>query len=211
MSNAAKLGLPEWLNFVIGSPTRALLIAMIITPGLMFLIGWVGESRTLPIGKNQFLGFFPGEFFLSAAFSWAVAGIKHLPETECHWYQSSYWHLTVGLSSFILGLAARNLLDRPNYTPEAMKSPTKLYHDFFLYIVYGFMMAIVAIPVVATSDIGVGTPQIVTIFFVSHWAHFVFVTDTARDPKRLAQHAHVGNAVPIWVTYAIRRAERGPK
>lgn len=198
MSNAAKLGLPEIFNLVIGSPARALLVALFVTPGLMFIIGWIGESRTLPIGKKQFFGFFPGEFFLAIGFSWSVGSVSMMPEVTGKWYQSDYWHLLVAVGAFVIGLVVRHTMDKPNYPRKAFRSPTKIYHDYFLYIAYGFMMVIVTVPACVEQDYGFGNPPIVSVLSLAVWAQLVFVTDNVRGPKNMAKYAHVEDWVPIW-------------
>lgn len=81
MNTADKIGLLlgfGWLadHGIFGT----LAICMAITPGMMFVLGLVGESRLLPWTANkQFLSFIPGDVFLGFAVAGMLVLAQRLP------------------------------------------------------------------------------------------------------------------------------------
>jgi hypothetical protein len=132
--------LPAW---------KLLLLGVLITPGMMFIIGWVFESRTLAISIGQSKMFMPGDFFLALILLAAVKGIKNLPKHG--WWQRSWWPILVIVTTTTMVILMRVWLDAPNYAPRAAMSPTKIYHDVMCYGIYAPIIAVVGLPVLFSA------------------------------------------------------------
>ncbi|MCL2002353.1 hypothetical protein FWG76_03025, partial [Candidatus Saccharibacteria bacterium] len=116
----------------------------LVTPGMMFILGWVLESRTIPIGKGQSRGFFPGDFGLAVVLTASVKSFATISELPPFFLTPAYTALVV-CGGWVIGVAF-TLHDRRRYTRRAYLSPTKLYHDFGIICFYGPLIAIIALP-----------------------------------------------------------------
>ncbi len=182
-------------------------IGAFVTPGMMILIALVFESRWMPLGyRKQFLSFFPGDLVLSVAFGILVAAETYV---KPGWYTDGLFGTTAILVGVVLGDWFTLYFDprTKDYAPRAMKSPTKIYHNYFVYGVYG-----AAIATTVFADFFGGAPAWFWLSFaigVPFWALFLFIEN--RIPakgwnKIRAQHCHVGWWAPIWQTGRIRRS-----
>ena len=104
----------------------------IFWPGLMYIVGAIGESRLVPVCKHQSNAFMPGDFSLGVM---AVA-LLGLHAGTCN--DPSWWgyHLLVWALVFsIIGLVALFVResDVVNYPYRSGISPTKITHDIIGY------------------------------------------------------------------------------
>lgn len=211
MSTADKIGLlPGFGWFADWSWWAILLVVWAFTPGMMILIGVIGESRWIPLWSDkQFRSFFPGDLFLGAALTGLfVLAQRHLPAAE-HWYNSLWWHVIV----FVIVLAVAifmtysewdkgDVLDMSRYSTGTILSPTKLYHNFFLYWLYGYMAVTTLVAVVFG---GRTWWVIVPLLIGAGWFALVQYdavgmskSTEARNLK--AANAHIQDWHPIWKT-----------
>ena len=197
------------INFYIAAPINKFLMVglfWLIWPGLMFLVGLVGESRLVPVWKHQSKVFIPGEFFLGTAL---VAELGMWKVRMSIWSDDlGMWVIIISMVTLILFPALRNR-DVVNYPPRAIKSPTKITHDIVGYILIPIAM------------IGLGVPYIPLIFMRDNWANWVvflasmvgYSVCVAIDCKNGftpedTQARHPSDWRPIWET--LMRKRRGP-
>lgn len=155
------MGLPllGWLYDTLYAlpPLQVLLVAWLITPGMMFIIGLVCEHRILPVNKYQSAAFIPGDLFLGLALMVESILIRFLPDTG--WWQLVPYSIVVDVIMLALFLYMRLKGDAPNYADidgATAYSPTKWYHDFGLYFIYGTILVKPLIPVLFWAS-GTGT------------------------------------------------------
>lgn len=197
------------INLYIAAPINKFLMVglfWLFWPGLMFLVGFVGESRLVPIWKHQSKVFIPGEFFLGTAL---VAELGMWKVRTSIWSDNlGMWVIVVSMVILILFPALRNR-DVVNYPPRAIKSPTKITHDIVGYILIPIAM------------IGLGVPYIPLIFMrdnLANWVVFLasmvgYSVCVAIDCKNGftledTQARHPSDWRPIWET--LMRKRRGP-
>ena len=112
-------------------------------PGLMFINGFVFESRLVPVGKVQSKAFIPGDFSLGLA---AVAFISMYVKNPCFdWvYDVRYW---IGSAVVCLILASIwRYVDISHCPKEIWFTPTKLTHDICGYFMCMWILASLGIP-----------------------------------------------------------------
>lgn len=127
------------LEFLIG-----LLISWLIWPGLMFVTALIGESRILPLWKNQSKAFIPGNMALSAIMlnCYAFRQSDYALDPENFWYKftSTPWGIVIiGVLVLCIGTNL-NLNDYRSYPARAANSPTKWVHDVVEYYVLLFLI-----------------------------------------------------------------------
>ncbi len=180
-----------------------MLVCLVITPGMMLLLAPILESRWLPLGPSyQFRAFFPGDVFLSLAVTLLIWSGRELP-AEKGWYSSSWFHALVFLAT--LGLAVgltlmeiRAPVDAAYAWPERTRtSPTKLYHNFALYWLYGYMAIVAAAACLAG---GLWLRLVEALLIASPWLFGLLTDNRAAEEVRLArlQYAHIADWRPIW-------------
>ncbi len=201
MSKADKVGILPGFGWIVDlNPWLALLAAWLITPGMVWFIGYVLESRVPMFNRYTFLSFVPGDFFLGIVFASSVALSQYLPLSG--WYQSTAWQWTVFVGAFVACLLMRQFGDKPNYTNRALWSPTKVYHDFCLYWIYGYLMFTVAVPSVFLSEWSSETMflKIIALGAFLSWISTLIYDNVfcAIPPKEKAKHAHTSTPIPIW-------------
>lgn len=157
MTTGEKIGLLNGFGWVANQTWwLTLLILWMCTPGMMILIGVIFESRWIPLwSAKQFRSFFPGDFFLGGALLALLMLARRLPAKQA-WYNSWQWH--IGVFLFVLGVAflmtflewnRGDAMDPSRYTLRTIVSPTKLYHNGFLYWLYGYVTVTTFFAVVA--------------------------------------------------------------
>lgn len=197
MSNADRLGLPLFGWLLNHSPLVMLVIGWAITPGMMIVIGLVLESRWIfPRHQKFFYSFMPGDLFLGGTLACSLALAPSLPASRSVWWQSGLWHACVLVCSVFGCLEARRLLDKPLYTDDALWSPTKMYHDFVLYIGYGFLLVSVAGPTLLRWEWS--GYRLAGLACLLVWLGLLVADQVYRDPRELAWCAHRSNWMPIW-------------
>ncbi len=108
---------------------------------MMYFVAYVFESRVpfrdVPLWKHQSRAFFPGDIGLSLFIAVAAP-----------FQMRSVWLLIGGIVLAVVAFfVVRHVTYSPNsYTKQAWKSPSKLWHDFVVCSVYGFLAVTMCVP-----------------------------------------------------------------
>lgn len=198
------------MKFYIATPINKFLMVglfWLIWPGLMFLVGLVGESRLVPVWKHQSKVFIPGELF----FGVAVVAEVGMHKIEMAFSQPIHVFIWVIIAIEVIFQLFPALRERDvvNYPPRSIMSPTKITHDIVGYILIPIAM------------IGLGVPYIPLIFVRDNWmnwivflvsmvGYFVCVAIDCKNGFTLedTQARHPSDWRPIWET--LMRKRRGP-
>lgn len=183
-----------------------LVIALMISPGNMFLLGWVGESRTIPVWDNQWRSLIVGDPCLAVSFTAAIWLTRSLPEKG--WWYSSFWQTAVLLAVFGAFIWWRYFWDGKNYLPAELWSPTKIYHDVVLIIGYGYMMVFVLTPALLATGWGAGqlAARVILLCSVAAWLYTILIWDGRRQGEIDYSITHTGWDLK-WVGMAFRHGE----
>lgn len=115
-----------------------LLISWMLWPGLMFLIGAIGESRLVPIWDHQSRAFFPGDMVFGVLFIALIAMFSRAQSDD------SLSKVPTGITNVCCCIAILFVIvvlipylyrDGLNYPIRARYSPTKITHDLVGYII----------------------------------------------------------------------------
>lgn len=207
VTSADKIGLLPGFGWIAGHNFFAtLFVCWLITPGLMFIIAPVLESRKLPwTPQTQFLSFFPGDFFLGMMLALVLWFAQRMP-AEVHFYNSTWFHLLLVVVTFTVAIVITKAeYDDPNgYGHRAVLSPTKLYHNIVLYGAYGYVIVATLVAVVAwllndgswrqAGVLGLClAPGLVWVCLL------VFEQEMSEETKESRTwYAHVNDWKPIW-------------
>ena len=134
---------------MISSPRflTALMLAWLATPVLyVFLAGRVLEGRWVPLWEHQARSFFPGDVLLGVVMAAGWYFYEGLSK-ESFWRSGWLW-LAAFVVGFALAYVMHKFVEAPNYEPRALRGPTKLYHDYGLYGVYGPILFMIVIPAI---------------------------------------------------------------
>ena len=220
MDTAEKVGLLPGSDWMAGHGLLAtIIIVMAVTPGMMFVIGIIGESRWLPISpKRQFLSFFPGDILLGATVAGLLVNASHLPVARV-WYNSVQWHIVVLIGALVVASGMtygeyRESVRGQGYARCALFSPTKLYHNFGLYGGLGYVgvSALTAniAGLVIEFDVDMLGQLTLCLLPGAVWLSFLFleqsdsflmrITGVSGDTVKATRikTAHVANWRPIW-------------
>ena len=221
MDTAERIGLLPGFDLLAGHGLfTTIIIVMAVTPGMMFVIGVIGESRWLPISpKRQFLSFFPGDILLGATVAGLLMNASRLPATRV-WYNSMPWHIVVLFGALVVASCMtygeyRESVRGQGYARRALFSPTKLYHNFGLYgglgyIGFSTLTANIA-GIVIDFSMGGLSRLILCLLPGAVWLSFLFleqsdsflvrITGVPGDTVKATRvkTAHVANWHPIWV------------
>lgn len=129
-----------------------LLLAWLIVSGLHYPIGIVGESRLIPLRPSkQFVSFFPGDLIPGIGLALFMQLAKRLPAEE-RWYANVWVHLgMIVVLSVVAFLMTRQEYRDGVYPLRAILSPTKLYHNFVLYVLFAYVIIMPVVAVIATQ------------------------------------------------------------
>lgn len=200
MSVAEKIGfLPGFDRMPIENFAHSFFFFVFVTIGMMVLIGLVGESRLIPLSpRYQYLGFFPGDLFLSMSVSAAVQICIYLPEGN-FWYNSRSFHIGALIATVVFAALMGKSEIRPGgHTLKEMLSWCGLYHTGVLYGLLGYVILTTALAAIAGSDWSNG--------MVRRWAMLSIVCALAYiacvviDGKREfdSSTTYIENPKPIW-------------
>lgn len=201
MDTADRIGLLPGFGWIAGNNFWiTLIICVIFTPVGHLLVGFLFESRLVPITPNkQFLSFFPGDLFLAVSMAGLLTLASDLP-AEKYWYNDPSWHLL--LLAFVAATAAAATYSEWKsmvYPTRAILSPTKLYHNGVLYVVYGYAIVATLAALIAGSQwswwlLAALIPGLI-------WSGLV-VHDSSLRPEKArekAKHAHVSD----WEMFSV--------
>lgn len=110
-------------------------LVMSLVPYAMYAVAYVFESRVpgrdVPVWRGQSKAFVPGDLALSLFM--AAPGKSVRPVS----FRRHVVGVVVGVAALI---AVRRLTYKPtDYTPEAWRSPSKLYHDVAICMLFGWL------------------------------------------------------------------------
>lgn len=202
MSTAEKIGLFPGFGWIAGHELWVtLLICWFITPGMIFILGWIGESRMIPVSPNyQFISFIPGDFFLGAMAASILVLAQDLPSAS-NWYNSPWLHGAVVIAAVSVAvLLTRGEYQDPNgYGRRGVLSPTKLYHNLVLYGGYGYVIITTLVAVVSASETR-GWFLAGSLVFGVIWVSLLVLErrDSEKVKRQRVENAHVSNWSPIW-------------
>lgn len=215
MTTADKIGLLPGFGWLFGdhSFVVTLLICWAISPGMMFVIGLVGESRLIPISPSrQFMAFFPGDFLVGAMVAGLLVSAAQLPN-EQRWYNSLWFHLVVFVVMFAIAAwmtwGEYHNAAESGYGARAMYSPTKIYHNAALIWIYGYVAVSTLVAVLAEARswlvwaaLACGLLWMGLMLGENAYIDKYHPNDGLRQAK--AAGAHISDWEPIWVTGRIR-------
>jgi hypothetical protein len=142
------------MNWLMASPWwLALLFGWSVTPGMMFVLGWTLEGRTLPIRENS-RAFLPGDFFLGTLLASSVA-LLNTAESSASWWTSYEWLWVVFVGTTLVSIAVNALCDWPHYGRRQLLSPTKLWHEFVIFCLYGSLLIGLSLPAFVYGELSV--------------------------------------------------------
>lgn len=207
MNIADRIGLPPFLGWFVSGPGAATLIAWAFTPVGVYLVAYLFESRLVGRDfhpwKGAFRGFSPGDWFLGASFGQFVWQLDN-HDSGAGWWCKWWWHIAVGVGAIVVSLYIRNKMDRPNYDEAAMNSPTKLYHDFVIYMGFGYVFFTTA--VAASCSIGWDSTLILPYGLLAGW--LAGLVSDGKQPKEqlkiMAANSHPTVWRPCWSRRALR-------
>lgn len=172
-----------------------IIVGLMISRGMMQIIAWVIEGRWLSV-KDQYPSFWWGDLIIWPAVmivcKLAVTIIANSSSYPSNYSQSVISHviaLVIGLS---IGIAFR-IGDAQHYSTSQLMSPTKLWHDFAIFTLFGYFV-ISVLPVIGRSILN---PQLLTVSLVSFVLFgllagiFVYIQQT-QDPLFIGRtKAHI--------------------
>jgi len=207
MSVVHRIGFPPFLEVLTTSSFFFLVFLFwAVTPGMMVVIGLVGESRMIPLDSaRQFLSFFPGDLFLGLGVAAALMAARDLPE-KGGWWTAPVVHMLVLVvaAAAAYWLTFEVELKGGVYPKRALLSPTKIYHNGILYVIYGYIAAMTFIADLA----GLGLSEVIrggwltwAVVCIGIWLAFVVLEPIIFGPEGMAKKAgfaHVADWRPRW-------------
>lgn len=216
MSVSDRIGFPPFLGWVTDHQSFfvTLLICWAITPGMMIVVGLLGEFRLIPLTPDrQFLSFFPGDLFLGVGVAAAIEAARELPESRGWWSAPIVHFIVFGAAAYVAIRMTRGELKNGAYPKWAILSPTKLYHNGALYGIYGYLAAMTVI----ADVVGLGWREIyhggwltLSVIFFVIWAVIVAVEGMIYGKAGMAKkarHAHIETWFYKWLVayYAVKQ------
>jgi len=179
------------------------LVSWAITPGMIYVLGFIGESRILPFWASPRM-LLPGDFFLGITLNACICGLRFYTDIENPALQSwiKWWPIFVTVGAFIVMILMRTMFDGPNYDYRSVISPTKIWHDVMCYFVLGTLLFTTGITFLFFGEWSwFGTTlKLTAIFFVALWIICGFI-DKQRDLS--PEVIHPSTWQPIWQTGAL--------
>jgi hypothetical protein len=207
VNDAEKIGLLPGFGWLAGhNPLVTLVIFSLISPGAMFVLAKIGESRPLPTSyEQQFRSFFPGDLFLAMSATILVAMAVLLP-AQARWYNARLWHVIVLVCAVAVAIliTVGEYNDPNGYGHRAVLSPTKLYHNILLYGAYGYVIVVTLVALIAGLVIDWQWSRAALLLFALI-PGFIWVgllkadSDAPYEVKESRKdYAHVNDWEPIW-------------
>lgn len=128
-----------------------LIVFWIIWPGLMFVVGIIGESREVPLIKRQSRAFFPGDLSIGLILVALISMYAKTGTTDIPMLTSPYWWLPLIVVVVVAGWRWRKG-DVANYPERARRSPTKISHDIIGYFIAPIILIGLGIPQICMLD-----------------------------------------------------------
>ena len=189
----------------------ALLITFCFWPGLMFLVGWIGESRLVPIGENQSKAFFPGDLTFGVMFIMLAVFYTEASKIDPDVVTKLEAPGPIGVSIVLALLVSIPLRkkDKPGYPKRALRSPTKICHDVIGYVLIPFMVIWLVMPAIELwvssmwfdrkPDLsGIHTPIEIIILMGMIYGFCVWKDTTDTKLAEKAKYMHTAYWQPLW-------------
>ena len=177
-----------------------LFVLWLIWPGTMFVVGFIGESRIVPIGERQSKAFFPGDLSLAVMFL-ALLSLHTRTYQDAEWWGYDpilVMVIVIAMSGFA---TIGREIDLRHYPTRAGYSPTKITHDLFGYWLIPSVLLILGLPQLV--DLMTGTEESLLSWVVFMAALLFYLLCVAMDFKKGTTVAdinarHTENWHPIW-------------
>jgi len=181
-----------WLTFV----------GISAVPYAMYLVAYVFGSRrpgdgpnNVPVWKDQSRAYMPGDFGLALM---VAVCLQYRGDVPAGWATSGWFVLVsifFGLSVFLF--ARRFLYTPKDYTKEAWNSPSKLWHDFVMFLLFSVAASYVCLPVYFATDwTTLVLVKVLSFFGLSLWVVGNVYDFTHDETPNKRQHADTYQ--PIW-------------
>ena len=197
------------VDFIRETPSNIallILISWLIWPGLMFLVGWIGESRLVPVGEHQSTAFMPGDLTLGIM-TVELLRLHERTRNDTSWwgYDPAFWlFVTMVVAMVVLAFVIEG--DQENYPPRASLSPTKITHDVVGYWLIPTLLFGLGLPQLADGiRFGIGESWPIWLEFTMALSFYVacVVNDCLKGAtEEDIAIRHPANWQPLW-----RRAE----
>ena len=188
-------------------------LVWLLWPGLMFLVGVIGESRLVPVWKHQPKAFNPGELLIGVALV-ALLGM-HAERVDSYYYSPAYWLYEVMVFVWLYCFVIRKKVQQ-NYPARSAVSPTKITHDVVGYILIPTALCSLGLPkLFAWPSLGhIELPKLLvrsplcsskenwTVFFVAMAGYIICVIADIKKgyTEEDIQARHPSDWKPIWAT-----------
>ena len=181
-----------WLTFLVISAI----------PYGMYLVAYLFESRRpgngpndIPIWKGQSRAFLPGDFGLAL---FVTAWLQYRPgllTTDLQRVGVSF--VSTIIAVLVYTLARKYGYKESDYTPEAWRSPTKVYHDAVMFGGFTLVAAFICLPVLFLADWSTaGLVLWLGLFGLAVWGLGNLYDFTHSETPNDRQHPSVWK--PIW-------------
>lgn len=181
-----------WLTFV----------GISAIPYALYLVAYVFESRRpgdgpndVPVWKDQSRAFMPGDFGLALM---VAVCLQYRGDVTARWATSGWSAiaaLSIGLGVFLF--ARRFLYTPKDYSRRAWNSPSKLWHDFVMFLLFSAVAAYVCVPVYLTTDWKtLVLAKLISLFGLALWCLGNVYDFTHHETPNSRQHPSTYR--PIW-------------
>lgn len=162
-----------------------LLVCWTLTPVGHVVWAFVAQATIVPLDSSrQWRSFFPGDLYLGVAIALLIFTAGQADD-RAGWWTSSTFHWVVLSSVLLIAFAMTWFADRPNMPLSALLSPSKLYHNFFLYGGYGYVAVVASVAAIAGAGLGWRLVVVVLAFVaVAPWVKLVLEDSTLPGEER---------------------------
>jgi hypothetical protein len=191
-------GLLFGFNWLIDGPFWFVLVkCLLVTPGALIIIAPILESRWLPLDwRRQFVTFVIGDIALAVFVALLADHIQRVALMPVEWWA----HVAVlvaclGVAWFFTHgeMKAAKAGGETAYTPRAVMSPTKLYHNYVLYGGYAYVIVMLVTQMSLQGQFTVLDTWLVWVPFLAWFA--LLILEAVYTPKHVsvsrAKHAHI--------------------
>lgn len=136
------------VEFYLGNPLNKVwlvLVFWLLWPGLMFVVGFIGESRLIPIAEHQAKAFLPGDLSLGVMAVALLSLHANTPKDPSWWGYSLLWWIAVFGTMAIVAAFIRQG-DVANYPYRSGVGPTKITHDIIGYFLIPALLICLGVP-----------------------------------------------------------------
>jgi hypothetical protein len=214
-------GLFVVFDWLIDGPWWAIFLkCLLFTPIALVIIAPLFESRWLPLDLTyQFVTFIVGDVFLALFVATITSYIRESAAMPIDlWYHLVILAVCFAVAWFMTHgeMKAAKANAEAAYTPRAVRSPTKIYHNYVLYGGYAYVMVALTTQVILQDHFWSWSTGLVFVPFLV-WLTILLV-EGFKTPMRVAKlrarFAHIDDWKPIWendwhVRQLIRRKDGG--